>query len=141
MEPLDDSILDEFLVDSHEGLDRLDRDLVTLERDPSSREAIASAFRALHTIKGTCSFFGFRRLERVAHAGESLLSRLRSGRLAPEPAITAGLLAVVDAVRGILAGIESTRREAEGDDSAVLDGDPSPRRARPRSPSPSTPRQ
>jgi two-component system chemotaxis sensor kinase CheA len=117
---LDDSILDEFLVDSHEGLDRLDRDLVMLEHDPSSREGIASAFRALHTIKGTCSFFGFRRLERVAHAGESLLSRLRSGRLAPEPAITAGLLAVVDAVRGILAGIESTRREADGDDSAVL---------------------
>ena len=120
MEPLDDSILDEFLVDSHEGLDRLDRDLITLEHDPGSRDAIASAFRALHTIKGTCSFFGFRRLESVAHAGESVLSRLRSGRLEPSAEITESLLAVVDAVRGILAGIESTRSEPEGDDSGVL---------------------
>jgi len=117
---LDDSILDEFLVDSHEGLDRLDRDLITLEHDPGSRDAIASAFRALHTIKGTCSFFGFRRLESVAHSGESVLSRLRSGRLEPGAEITESLLAVVDAVRGILAGIESTRREPEGDDSGVL---------------------
>ncbi len=120
MEPLDDSILDEFLVDSHEGLDRLDRDLVMLEHDPASGEALASAFRSLHTIKGTCSFFGFRRLERVAHAGEHVLSRLRSNQLALTPEIAGGLLAVVDSVRGILAGIESTRQEPAGDDSAVL---------------------
>ncbi len=119
MEPLDDSILDDFLVDSHEGLDRLDRDLVTLEHDPSSRDAIASAFRSLHTIKGTCSFFGFRRLEHVAHAGEHILSRLRAGQLQLTPAITEGLLAVVDTVRRILAAIESTRREPEGDDTAL----------------------
>ena len=56
----------------------------------------------------------------MAHAGESVLSRLRSGRLEPSAEITESLLAVVDAVRGILAGIESTRREPEGDDSGVL---------------------
>jgi two-component system chemotaxis sensor kinase CheA len=117
---LDDSILAEFLVDSHEGLDQLDRDFVTLEHDPASREALASAFRALHTVKGTCSFFGFRRLERVAHAGEALLAGLRAGKLALTPAITGGLLAVVDTVRRILAGIEADRREPEGDDSALF---------------------
>ena len=120
MEPIDDSVLEEFLVDSHEGLDRLDRDFVTLEHDPASQEALASAFRALHTIKGTCSFFGFRRLERVAHAGEALLAKLRAGTLTLTPAITEALLAVVDSVRRILAGIESTRQEPEGDDTALL---------------------
>ena len=120
MEPVDDSILDDFLVDSHEGLDRLDRDLVQLERDPASVEAIASAFRALHTIKGTCSFLGLRRLEAVAHAGESLLARLRSGRLEPSAEIVESLLAVVDAVRAILNAIESTRSEPEGNDADVL---------------------
>jgi two-component system chemotaxis sensor kinase CheA len=83
LEPMDDAILEEFLVDSHEGLDRLDRDFVALEHDPASPEALASAFRALHTIKGTCSFFGFRRLERVAHAGEALLAKLRPSRSRP----------------------------------------------------------
>src|SRR5262249_46880635 len=105
---------------SHEALDRLDRDLVQLERDPGSSEAIASAFRSLHTIKGTCSFLGLRRLEAVAHAGESLLARLRSGRLASTPEIVESLLAVVDQVRAIITAIESTRVEPEGDDAAVL---------------------
>ncbi len=120
LEPMDDSILEEFLVDSHEGLDRLDRDFVTLEHDPASPEALASAFRALHTIKGTCSFFGFRRLERVAHAGEALLAKLRAGTLALTPEITEALLAVVDGVRRLLAGIEGSRQEPEGDDSVLL---------------------
>jgi len=120
LEPMDDSILEEFLVDSHEGLDRLDRDFVTLEQDPASPEALASAFRALHTIKGTCSFFGFRRLERVAHAGEALLAKLRAGTLTLSPDITEALLAVVDTVRRILAGIERTRQEPEGDDTSLL---------------------
>jgi two-component system chemotaxis sensor kinase CheA len=120
LEPMDDAILEEFLVDSHEGLDRLDRDFVALEHDPASPEALASAFRALHTIKGTCSFFGFRRLERVAHAGEALLAKLRAGTLALTAEITEALLAVVDGVRRLLAAIEATRQEPEGDDSELL---------------------
>jgi len=117
---LDDKIVDEFLVDSYEGLDRLDRDLVEIESAAGSSAAVVRAFRTLHTIKGTCSFFGFRRLERIAHAGENLLSRLRSGEIPPSPDVTRVLLAVVDVVRGILSSIEATRAEAPGDDGAVL---------------------
>jgi two-component system chemotaxis sensor kinase CheA len=117
---LDDKIVDEFLVDSYEGLDRLDRDLVEIETATGSSAALVRAFRTLHTIKGTCSFFGFRRLERIAHAGESLLARLRAGELAPGPAVTRVLLEVADTVRGILSSIEATRAEAAGDDSAIV---------------------
>ncbi len=120
MSDLDDKIVDEFLVDSYEGLDRLDRDLVEIETAEDPSAAVARAFRTLHTIKGTCSFFGFARLERVAHAGEHLLSKLRAGEIAPSPAVTRALLAAVDIVRGILASIESSRREPAGDDGAVL---------------------
>jgi two-component system chemotaxis sensor kinase CheA len=118
---LDDKIVDEFLVDSYEGLDRLDRDLVEIESAAGSSAALVRAFRTLHTIKGTCSFFGFRRLERIAHAGENLLARLRSSEIAPSPAVTRVLLAVSDTVRGILSSIETTRAEAPGDDTAVLE--------------------
>ena len=124
---MDDSILDDFIVDSHEGLDRLDRDLLALERDPAASEPIVSAFRSLHTIKGTCSFLGLRRLERVAHAGESLLAALRSGRLRWSREIADALLATADTVRAILAAIESRpgprsggALEPEGDDDALL---------------------
>lgn len=120
MSELDDSIVDEFLVDSHEALDRLDHDLVGLEQDPASAPLLKSAFRTLHTIKGTCSFLGFRRLERLTHAGEHLLAKLRSGELAFSAPIASTLLAVGDRVRSLLAHIETQRCEPEGEDSALI---------------------
>jgi two-component system chemotaxis sensor kinase CheA len=118
-----DDIVKEFLVESYEGLDRLDRDFVALENEPDSRELLASVFRTIHTIKGTCGFLGFHRLEAVAHAGEGVLSHLRDGSLALRPDITTSLLAMVDAVRRILARIEAAGEEGEeayGDIIAAL---------------------
>ncbi len=120
MSSSDDRIVEEFLIESHENLDQLDRDLVTLERDPASREVLGRVFRAIHTIKGTCGFLGFARLQSVAHAGESLLSRLRDGELALTPEMTNALLAMVDAIRIILTSIESTGGEGEGDYAAPI---------------------
>ncbi|HZP02776.1 MAG TPA: Hpt domain-containing protein, partial [Terriglobia bacterium] len=110
-----DDIVRDFLVESSENLDQLDRDLVELEKDPTDRELLARVFRAIHTIKGTCGFLGFARLESVAHAGENLLSCLRDGQLTLNWEITSGLLAMVDAVRKMLAAIESTGQDGEGD--------------------------
>ena len=77
----DNDVVKEFLVESYENLDRLDRDLLELEKDPTAQEILASIFRTIHTIKGTCGFLGFSHLEKVAHVGENLLSRLREGLL------------------------------------------------------------
>jgi hypothetical protein len=48
-----DEIVREFLLESNENLDRLDRELVNLEKDPSNWETLSSIFRTIHTIKGT----------------------------------------------------------------------------------------
>jgi len=106
-----DEIVQEFLVESHENLDQLDRDLVELERDPSSKELLSSVFRTLHTIKGTSGFLAFGTLESVTHVGESLLSRLRDGAMTLNPEITTAMLEVVDAVRALLAEIENSGGE------------------------------
>ncbi len=100
-----DEIVGEFLVESHENLDRLDQELVELEQHPDP-DTLASIFRTIHTIKGTSGFLGYTTLERVTHVGESLLSKLRDGELAVSAQITSALLAMVDAVRHILTDIE-----------------------------------
>src|ERR1035441_886774 len=110
-----DDIVKEFLVESHENLDRLDRDLVDLEKHPSDREILASIFRTIHTIKGTSGFLGFGKLEAVTHVGESLLARLRDGQLSLHPELTTALLAMVDAVRQMLASIEEAGSEGGRD--------------------------
>ena len=116
-----DDIIREFLVESNENLDQLDRDLVTLEKDPTAREVLASIFRTIHTIKGTTGFLGFSRLESVAHVGENLLSSLRDGRLLLNAEITSALLAMVDAVRQMLVNIETTGQEGDGDYGSLIE--------------------
>ncbi len=110
-----DAIIAEFLAESTENLDQLDQDLVALEKDPSDREIFARIFRTIHTIKGTCGFLAFGNLESVAHVGESVLARLRDGTLELTPEITSDLLAMIDAVRAILANID--RAGTEGDEA------------------------
>jgi two-component system chemotaxis sensor kinase CheA len=76
----------DFLAESAENLDQLDRDFVAREQNPDDRARLGSVFRTIHTIKGACGFFGFGKLEPVTHVGENLLCRLRDGelRLTPE---------------------------------------------------------
>src|ERR1700676_2622102 len=110
-----DSLVREFLTESNENLDTLDRELVLLEKDPQNSNILGSVFRTIHTIKGTCGFLGFTKLEKVAHAGENLLSRLRDGQLTLNPELTTALLGMVDAVRQMLKEIQSTGQDATVD--------------------------
>ncbi|MFC6042849.1 chemotaxis protein CheW [Nocardioides hankookensis] len=115
-----DEIVQEFLVESHENLDQLDRDLVALEREPDSRDLLGSIFRTIHTIKGTSGFLAFGQLESVTHVGENLLARLRDGKMSMSPQTTDVLLAMVDTVRDLLATIEQTGGEGDTDVSVVV---------------------
>jgi two-component system chemotaxis sensor kinase CheA len=117
---IDDEVVKEFLVESHENLDQLDRDFVALEADPTARERIAAIFRTIHTIKGTSGFLGLPRLEALTHAGESLLTLLRDGALSLTPEITSALLAMVDVVRKILASVEANGNEGAEEISYVV---------------------
>jgi two-component system, chemotaxis family, sensor kinase CheA len=116
----DSDIVKDFLIESYENLDRLDRDLVGLEKNPQDVQALAGVFRTIHTIKGTCGFLAFNKLEAVAHAGENLLARLRDRKLTLTPEITTALLSTVDAVRQMLREIETTGQEGERDDSLLI---------------------
>jgi two-component system, chemotaxis family, sensor kinase CheA len=116
----DTEIIKEFLIESYENLDRLDQDLIALEKDPANRETLGSVFRTIHTIKGTSGFLAFNQLEALTHAGESLLSRLRDGLLRLTPEITTALLSMVDAVRQMLASIESSGNEGTRNDQELI---------------------
>jgi len=108
-----DDLIKDFLQESAENLDRLDQEFVQLEANPGNRELLGSIFRTIHTIKGSCGFLGFSKLEKLTHAGESLLSSLRDGTLHLTPEIADALLAKVDAVRKILQDIGLTSADGE----------------------------
>jgi len=107
--------IEEFLVESTENLDQLDRDLIALEERPDDPQRLASIFRTVHTIKGNSGFFGFSKLGALTHSGEHLLGRLRDGKIRLNDRVTGTLYSMVDAVRSILHSIESTGVEGEQD--------------------------
>jgi two-component system, chemotaxis family, sensor kinase CheA len=117
-----DELTQEFIAESLEGLDRMERCLTDLEVRPHDGGLVAEIFRAVHTIKGTTGFLGFGRLEKLAHAGENLLGALRDGTIAVDGELISGLLSLMDGLRHILKLIEDTGGEGTRttDDDAEL---------------------
>jgi two-component system chemotaxis sensor kinase CheA len=73
------SLVQDFLVESEEFLQRMDTDMVALEASPDDADLLNRIFRALHTIKGTSGFFGFEPVVRLSHRAEDVLNSLRKG--------------------------------------------------------------
>jgi len=115
-----DDLLSDFLTETNESLAELDVALVTLERTPDDAETLSFIFRLVHTIKGTCGFLGLPRLERVAHAGENVLGKLRDRTLTVTPDIVSQVLAALDAIKAIVTTLRETGAEPAGNDAALI---------------------
>ncbi len=111
----------EFLIESQEGLDRMERCLTDLEERPQDGDLLADIFRCVHTIKGTTGFLGYSRLESLSHAGENLLGMLRDGKLLATAEIVNALLDLMDGLRAILRSIETAGDEGHGDDRRMIE--------------------
>ncbi len=110
MEDLD--LIKEFVIESTENLTRLDREMVELERRPADSVLLASIFRTIHTIKGTCGFLGFSVLESITHQAENILSQVRNGERDLTQGLVSLILETVDAIKTELTSIEATAHES-----------------------------
>ncbi len=116
-----DELTREFLIESQEGLDRMERCLTDLEERPKDAALLGEIFRSVHTIKGTTGFLGFKRLEKLAHSGENLLGLLRDGKLVADRPLITGLLQLLDGLRSILKSIETEAGEGDGEDTRLIE--------------------
>src|SRR3954447_15049928 len=114
-----DELLKEFLVETNESLDVVDVELVRFEQEPNNAEILGNVFRLVHTIKGTCGFLGLPRLETLAHAAETLMSKFRDGMPVTSDAVTL-VLFTIDRIRDLLAELEANQREPEGADTDLI---------------------
>ena len=115
-----DDLLADFLTECSENLAELDLAVVRLERTPNDQPTLSLIFRLVHTIKGTCGFLGLPRLEKVAHASETVLDKFRNGTLSVSPGGIGVILAALDRIRAIVDGISTTGTEPSGNDSAII---------------------
>jgi len=115
-----DDLLREFLTETSESLDTVDNQLVRFEQEPNNAKILDNIFRLVHTIKGTCGFLGLPRLEALAHAGETLMGKFRDGMPVTAEAVTL-ILSSIDRIKEILAGLEASEAEPEGNDRDLID--------------------
>jgi two-component system chemotaxis sensor kinase CheA len=116
---LSEDALREFLIESYDNLEQLERDLLALENDPGSEPLINGVFRSIHTIKGTAGFLGYGKLERLTHVAENLLGDVRAGQIKMAGEIGSVLLMAVDKVREILRNIEQQGTEGDCDTESL----------------------
>ncbi|MFN8759475.1 MAG: chemotaxis protein CheA, partial [Tagaea sp.] len=115
-----DDLLRDFLTETNENLGTLDTELVKLEQNPNDPALVSSIFRIMHTIKGTCGFLGLPRLEKVAHAGENVLGKIRDKELVADSNAVTLILESIDRIKSLLSVLEQTEAEPEGEDGDLI---------------------
>ncbi len=83
-----DEILQDFLVEADEILEKLNEELIELENRPNDNELLNSIFRGFHTIKGGAGFLSLDAMVALCHKGEDLFGLLRQG----ERTVTADMM-------------------------------------------------
>jgi len=119
----DQELLDGFLAETTELLEKLDDDLITLEKSSDDTDLMNRIFRSIHTIKGASSFLGFDLLVKVTHKTEDVLNRLRKGELVVTPDIMDVILEATDLVKLLVSDIKAgdiQERETEGTINKLL---------------------
>ena len=121
MDSFKEDLLPEFILESREHLDTIEPGLLEIEehRGENTREAVNEVFRAIHSLKGSASYFGFKKISQLAHVMENLLMMARDGELALHQEQIDLLISGTDKLRLMVEDIESSDRV---DTSPEVDG-------------------
>lgn len=111
IDPEMQEIVDSFIIETKEILEKLDLNLVELEKSPSDKELLNDIFRSFHTIKGTAGFLGLDRLTKVTHRCEDILNKLRKGEAALSAPVMDAILDSYDKIKLLLESIETDKNE------------------------------
>lgn len=98
----DDEILQDFLVEASEIVERLGEELVDLEQRPEDSDLLNSIFRGFHTIKGGAGFLAIAPLVDTCHRAEDVFNVLRQGQRPVTPDLMDAVLQALDVVNEMM---------------------------------------
>lgn len=102
--------LDLFLEESLENVQKLNQNLLEIEKNPGNMDSIDEVFRAAHTLKGMSATMGFESIAQLTHKMENLLDKLRERQIIVNTEIINILFKAVDALETML---DSIRKDME----------------------------
>jgi len=94
----DEDILQDFLVEAGEILERLNQQLVDLEQRPDDKDLLNAIFRGFHTVKGGAGFLSLTPMVECCHVTENLFDILRNGKRKVTPELMDVVLQALDMV-------------------------------------------
>src|ERR1700678_2472000 len=97
-----DQYKESFQEEARENLQELESALLMLNERSEDLELVSRAFRALHTIKGSGSMFGFDEVAAFTHHVETAFDEVRNGRLTTTPDLISLTLSAADQIKSML---------------------------------------
>ena len=113
-------IIDDFLQESQELLEKIDQGLVKLEKEPEDEKLLKEIYRCVHTLKGTTSFLGFNEISRLTHAAEEVIKLVHQGTANLSPQVMDAVLAVVDILKNFFARLQKGDSQ-QGEHQTLID--------------------
>lgn len=118
MDPME-AVRQTYFQECEELLLAMEEGLLAMERGDADSELINAVFRAVHSIKGGGGAFGFDALVAFSHVFETVLDRIRSGALVPEPQVVKVLLRAGDVLSDHVSAVRSNSPTPESEDAGV----------------------
>lgn len=105
-----EELIASFVAEANESLATIENDFLAMEAAGAAIDGdlVNKVFRAIHSIKGTCGFLGFKTIGALAHEMENALNLIRNRELVPTPAVVDALLKGADALRDMVNHIDTS---------------------------------
>jgi two-component system chemotaxis sensor kinase CheA len=113
-------LLRAFLEESEELLEKLNDNLLQLERDASNPDSINEIFRLTHSLKSESALLGFVRLSELAHHLEDVFDAIRSGSISLSRPLMDAIFSASDLIHEIITRISIGKSDEEVDSRSVI---------------------
>lgn len=106
-------VIDEFVSECDEIIERISKNLQLIEAGNHTRESLDEIYRDVHSLKGSAYLFSFQKLGDIAHAMESSLERVRGGTHLPSEDLINGLFKALEIIESIVQKIKNKTYDEE----------------------------
>jgi two-component system chemotaxis sensor kinase CheA len=116
-----EDLIADYLGEAHDYLEQLNTILMDLAESGEAWpvERVNDLFRSAHSLKGLSACFGFETTNTVTHHLESVLSKVREGRLEPSTEVVRGMFDAIDLITNLTAEIAAGGAEGAASELVV----------------------
>jgi two-component system chemotaxis sensor kinase CheA len=109
-------VLGLYISESRELLEEMEALLLNLDNEADKSESLNAIFRAAHTIKGSAGIFSLNEVVHFTHGVESLLDKMRDGKIEPNAELISLLLDCKDHISLLIDNVEHKTSLSEEDE-------------------------